>query len=61
MIRASIFFFVFSLVAYFLGANQIAGISIEIGRVLLYFFLALSIVSMLIALFSDRKPKMPQL
>lgn len=56
MIRAAISFFIIALVAFFLGANGIAGLSVEIGKVLLVVFLILSVISFLIAAVSGRKP-----
>lgn len=35
MVRAAISFFILALVAYVLGANGIAGLSVEIGKTLL--------------------------
>lgn len=55
MVRAAIAFFVLALVAYLLGANGIAGISIEIGKILLVVFLVLAAISFLASLFSGRK------
>ena len=45
MIRAAISFFILAIVAYVLGANGVAGISIEIGKLLLAVFLVLAIIS----------------
>lgn len=55
MIRAAIAFFVLALVAYFLGAGGVAGLSVEIGKVLLYVFLALAIISFLVSMFTGRR------
>ena len=57
MVRAAISFFVIALVAYFLGANGIAGLSIEVGKILLIVFLALSVVSFLVAAVSGKNPR----
>jgi len=54
MLRASIAFFVLALVALLLGASGIAGISMEIGRMLLFVFLVLAIVSFVASLISGR-------
>jgi uncharacterized membrane protein YtjA (UPF0391 family) len=48
MIRASIAFFILAIVAYVLGAYGISGISIEIGKTLLFIFLLLSVISFLV-------------
>ncbi len=54
MVRAAIGFFVLALVAYFLGAGGVAGMSVEIGKILLYVFLALAIISFLASMFTGR-------
>ncbi len=55
MIRASISFFVLALVAFLLGANGIAGLSMEIGRILLVVFLVLAIISFGVSVITGRK------
>jgi uncharacterized membrane protein YtjA (UPF0391 family) len=55
MVRAAIAFFVLGLVAILLGATGVAGLSIEIGKVLLGVFLALAVISFLISLMTGRK------
>lgn len=45
MVRAAIGFFVIALIAYFLGASGVGGLSMEIGRMLLIAFLILAAVS----------------
>jgi uncharacterized membrane protein YtjA (UPF0391 family) len=45
MLRAAIAFFVLGLVAILLGANGFGGLSVEIGKTLLFVFLILAIVS----------------
>lgn len=57
MIRAAIAFFVIALVAFFLGANGIAGLSVELGKLLLVVFLVLSVISFLAAAITGRKPR----
>ena len=57
MIRAAISFFVLALLAYILGANGIAGLSIEIGKVLLFVFLVLAVLSFVASLVTGRRPK----
>jgi uncharacterized membrane protein YtjA (UPF0391 family) len=54
MLRAAIAFFIIGLVAFVLGAGGIAGLSMEVGRVLLGVFLVLAIVSFVISLISGR-------
>lgn len=48
MLRAAITFFVLALVAFILGATGVAGVSMEIGRMLLWVFLILAIISFVI-------------
>jgi uncharacterized membrane protein YtjA (UPF0391 family) len=55
MIRASLSFFAVAIIAYILGANQIAGLSVEIGRVLLIVFLGLAVLSYIISILTDKK------
>lgn len=55
MLRAAIAFFVLALVAFFLGANGIGGLSMEIGRTLLFVFLILAVISFVVSLISGRR------
>jgi uncharacterized membrane protein YtjA (UPF0391 family) len=57
MLRAAIAFFVLALISIILGANNLAGVSMDIGKVLLTVFLALAIISFLISMFTGRTPK----
>ena len=59
MIRAAIAFFILALIAIILGANGIAGLSMEIGRILLFVFLVLAVISVLGAIFTGKRPKLP--
>lgn len=54
MIRAAITFFALALVALLLGAGGVAGVSMEIAKMLLIVFLVLSVVSFLGALITSR-------
>lgn len=54
MLRAAIVFFVLGLVAMLLGANGFAGVTLEIGKLLLIVFVALAIISTLISLASGK-------
>lgn len=56
MIRAAIAFFVLALIAYFLGANGIAGLSMDIGKILVIVFLVLAILSFVASLLTGKKP-----
>lgn len=58
MLRAALAFFVLALVAIILGANGIAGMSMEIGRILLFVFLILAVVSVVASLVTGRNNKM---
>jgi len=51
MLRAAIGFFVLALLALLLGANGIAGISMEVGKLLVFVFLVISVLSLLAGLF----------
>lgn len=54
MLRAAIIFFVLGLVAMLFGANGFAGVTMEIGKLLLLVFVALAVISTLIGLASGR-------
>ncbi|MNL61603.1 hypothetical protein D3C87_1855490 [compost metagenome] len=56
MLNAAIAFFVIALVAFVLGATGVAGLSMEIGRLLLIVFLVLAVISFVINLLRGRKP-----
>jgi uncharacterized membrane protein YtjA (UPF0391 family) len=57
MIRSAIMFFVLGLVAMLLGAYNVAGVSMEIGRILLGVFLVLAVLSFLGHLITGRSNK----
>ena len=57
MLRAAISFFLIGLFAFVLGAYNIAGLSIELGKVLLGVFLVLAVVSFLANLVTGSKSK----
>jgi uncharacterized membrane protein YtjA (UPF0391 family) len=57
MISAAISFFALAIVAYIVGAYGIAGISMEVGKVFLFIFLILAIISTITAVASGRRPK----
>jgi uncharacterized membrane protein YtjA (UPF0391 family) len=50
MLRAAIAFFVLGLVAILLGANGIGGLSVDIGKTLLFIFLILAVISFVASL-----------
>lgn len=55
MLNAAISFFILALVAFVFGAYGIAGISIEIGKILLIVFLVLSAISFIFAVLRGKK------
>lgn len=57
MLRAALVFFVLALVAMLLGVSGIAGVSMEIGKTLLFVFLVLAVLSAVVGLISGRTPK----
>ena len=57
MLRAALAFFIIGLLAMALGAGGFAGMSIEIGRLLLGVFIVLAIISFVVGLVSGRTPK----
>lgn len=57
MLNAAITFFVIALVAFLIGATGFAGISMEIGRTLLFVFLVLAVISFIVSLVRGRAPR----
>ncbi len=57
MLRAALAFFVLALIAIALGANGIAGVSMEAGKLLLFVFLILAIISAVFGLLPGRSTK----
>jgi uncharacterized membrane protein YtjA (UPF0391 family) len=57
MLRAALAFFVIGLLAMALGAGGFAGMSIEIGRMLLGVFVVLAVISFVVGLVSGRGTK----
>lgn len=56
MIRAAIVFFVLALVAMLFGAYGLAGISLEMGKLLLITFLVMAGVALIVGLISGGPP-----
>ncbi len=54
MIRAAIVFFILALMAYFLGAYEVAGFSADLGKILLLVFLAFAVISFLTSLMTGK-------
>ena len=55
MLRAALAFFVLALVAYVLGATGFAGVSMDIGRMLLMVFIVLAAISLVGGLVTGRR------
>lgn len=55
MLRAAIIFFVLGIVSMVLGIYSIAGLSIEIGKMLLLVFVVLSVISFIAGFFNGKK------
>jgi uncharacterized membrane protein YtjA (UPF0391 family) len=55
MLRAAIAFFVLGLIAILLGASGVAGLSMEIGRLLLWVFLVLAVISFVASLVTGKR------
>jgi uncharacterized membrane protein YtjA (UPF0391 family) len=58
MLRAAIAFFVLALIAILLGATGIAGVSMDIGKTLLFVFLVLAVISFVASLVTGRRGNM---
>lgn len=59
MLRAAIAFFLVALVAMFFGMNNIAGISAELGKILLFVFLVLAVISVIASLLTGKRSGPP--
>ena len=59
MIRMAVLFFVLALVALLFGSYGIAGLSVEIGKLLLFVFLVLAIISFSASLITGKKTPLP--
>lgn len=59
MLRAAIMFFALGLAAYVFGAYGFAGISVEVGRLLLVVFLVFALISFLAGLTAGRTKNLP--
>ncbi|HMN69783.1 MAG TPA: DUF1328 domain-containing protein [Bdellovibrionales bacterium] len=57
MLRAGLVFLALALIAYVLGATGVAGISMEIGRILLMVFLVLAVIGVAAGLIGGGRPK----
>ncbi len=57
MLKAAITFFVIGIIAFVLGASNIGGYSIEIGKTFLIVFVIMAIISLLASLFTGKTTK----
>lgn len=57
MLKAAIAFFVLALISIIFGANNLAGLSMEVGKVLLFVFLALAVISFVVSILTGRSPR----
>ena len=57
MLRAAIAFFVLALIAILFGVTGVAGVSMEIGKILLIVFLILAVISFFGGSWSGKGPK----
>lgn len=55
MLRAALGFFVLALLAYLLGAGGVAGMSLEIGRILIGVFLVLAVITFVAGLLTSKR------
>lgn len=55
MLRAALAFFILALIAFVFGATGFAGVSMEIGRLLLMVFIVLAVISLLGGLLTGRR------
>jgi uncharacterized membrane protein YtjA (UPF0391 family) len=59
MLRAAIAFFVLGVLSMLLGATGVAGLSIDIGKMLLAIFLVFAVISFIASLVTGRKTNIP--
>ena len=59
MLRAAIIFFIIGLIAMFFGMGNVGGMSVELGKLLLFVFVALAVVSFLVSLVTGRRSGPP--
>lgn len=55
MLRAAITFFILGLISMVLGASGVAGLSIEIGKILLTVFLIFAVISFIASIVTGKK------
>ncbi len=59
MLRAAIIFFVIGLIAMFLGMGNVAGVSLELGKLLLFVFIGLAVLTFVVSLATGRRSGPP--
>lgn len=59
MLRAAIAFFILGVLSMLLGATGVAGLSIDIGKMLLAIFLVFAVISFIASLVTGRKTNIP--
>jgi uncharacterized membrane protein YtjA (UPF0391 family) len=59
MLRAAITFFIIGIVAMLLGLGNVAGVSVEVGKTLLFVFLVLAVISFVVSLVTGRRSGPP--
>ncbi len=57
MLKAAIIFFILALISIVFGAYGIAGLSMEIGKILVTVFLIFAVISFVGSFFKDKKQK----
>lgn len=57
MLRAALAFFILALVAIVFGATGIAGVSMDIGKALLFVFLILALISFVVGMLRGQGPR----
>ena len=57
MLRAAILFFALGLVAILFGAYNVAGLSLGVGKLLLFVFLALAVLTTVVGLVTGKSPR----
>ena len=60
MLRAAIVFFIIGLIAMFLGMGNVAGISMDLGKLLLFVFVGLAVLSLVTGLVTGRRSGPPR-
>lgn len=59
MLRAAITFFVIGLLLFVLGFYGVAGVSLEVGKLILFMFIIFSVITFIAALATGKSPKQP--